>query len=204
MPAARVDAESAPTALPCCFPQLAALLGMGQDILAERLLQDFIRHLSSSVPPQAPQLREWLLLALFSLLHGDVQSGQSYLNQAQREWFRGTLHGNSSRVIEFTLQLTRCLTFISAQRSGDADELLDQCESDASTACDPARMWLVLQLRTATSLLQSHSCAAWGTWQAAMAIQRTQGRAEAIQGVPASAGDWLKMLADEEEAVGLN
>lgn len=190
------------TALPEQLPQLSALLACDQYPQAERLLQDSIRRLSATVPPQPPLLRDWLLLALFALLQDDASSASRYLVQAEhhRDCSPGT--GPGAAQLDFLLQLARCLTLTALQRPADAEDLLQASESAASTVHDPTRMWLVLQLRTAVALLRSHYRAAWGTWQAAMAIQRTRERAFKADSVPG--GDWLKSMALQETAAGMN
>ncbi len=190
------------TALPEQLPQLGALLACDQYPQAERLLQHAIRCLSATVPPQPPRLRDWLLLALFALLQDDASSASRYLDQAQRDLDRSPVTGHGAAQLDFVLQLARCLTLTALQRPADAEELLQASESAASTVHDPTRMWLVLQLRTAVALLRSHYRAAWGTWQAAMAIQRTRERTSKAASVPG--GDWLKSMALQEAAAGMN
>lgn len=192
------------TALPELLPQIAALLSCHQFAAAERLLQAAIRRLSAAVPPQPPQLRDWLLLALFGLLHEDAESADAYLRQAARQQVRSGNLAHGADSLFFVLQLTRCVASLAARRSGAADELLDAFEAAEETAGDPHRMWLILQLRTITALLAAHYRGAWQTWQAAMAIQRTQGVLRLTPAVGVPERMWLQTMALQEVAATNN
>lgn len=192
------------TALPELLPQIAALLGCDQFPAAERLLQAAIGGLTASVPPQSPQLREWLLLALFAVLHEDPASADAYLRQAERQPMRNRDVSKGSDSPFFVLQLTRCLVNLATQRSGAAEELLDACEAAGDTPRNPHGMWLLLQLRTVTALLASQYRAAWQTWQAAMAIQQTQRCLRSSGAEWASRRLWLQTMASREVAAANN
>lgn len=192
------------TALPDLLPQLAALLGCDQFAAAERLLQAAIRGLSDTVPPRPPQLREWLLLALFGLLQEDAASADAYLRQAELQQLRNGALAKGAGSLVFVLQLSRCLASLAAQRSGAAEELLDACESAEETAGDPHCMWLILQLRTVSALLASQYRTAWQTWQAAMAIQQTQRALRLTPSVGVPGRLWLQTMASREVAAANN
>ena len=192
------------TALPDLLPQIAALLGFEQFAAAERLLATAIGGLSATVPPQSPQLREWLLLALFGLLHEDAASADAYLRQAQWQLSRHGAMAQGADSLFFVLQLTRCLASLAARRSGAAEELLDACEGAEEAAGDPQCMWLVLQLRTVSALQASQFRTAWQTWQAAMAIQQTQRVLRLTPSVGVPGRLWLQKMALVEVAAANN
>lgn len=194
------------TALPSAFPRISALLGCSQPELAERLLQKSIGELSASVPPQAPQQRDWLLLSLFALLRNDSSTADAYLRQAERQQRVCSASTAELAQLGLILQLVRCVAHITTRRLVQAELLLDDCES--WDGCSPAadRMWLVLQLRTAVALLRSHFRTAWRAWQAAMLIQRGPARPAGVGSGADSASErlWLQTMAHREAAAELN
>jgi hypothetical protein len=191
-------------ACPSASTAISALLTCSDLSLAERLLQNSIKDLSSSVPPQAPGLNDWLLLALFSLLRHDTATAAAYLRQA--DWkFREISPGDGATDrLALVLQLSRCLEAVMSGRRQDAEELLDTCESQPNIDRSPDRMWLVLQLRTATALSRSHYRTAWRNWQAAMLLHRTVMVPAASQPESGSNEAWLRTMALQEAAAEMN
>jgi hypothetical protein len=134
-------------ACPPACTAISALLTCSELSRAERLLQNSIKDLSSSVPPQAPRLNDWLLLALFSLLRNDTATAASYLRQADWKSKDRSPDDASADRLSLVLQLSRCLEAVMSGGHQTAEDLLDACESQPDISRSPERLWLVLQLR---------------------------------------------------------
>ena len=190
-------------ACPSACSAFSALLSCSDLSHAERLLQHSIKDLSSSVPPQAPRLNDWLLLTLFSLLRHDTATAAAYLRQADWKSKEISSDDASADRLVLVLHLSHCLEAVISGSHQDAEDLLDACESQPDTSRSPDRLWLVLQLRTATALSRSHYRTAWRNWQAAMLIHRTV-VSPAAQPEPGSSETWLQTMALQEAAAEMN
>lgn len=191
-------------ACPPVCTAISALLTCSELSRAERLLQKSIKDLSSSVPPQAPRLNDWLLLALFSLLRNDTATATAYLRQADWKCKDHSPDDGSANRLSLVLQLSRCLEAVMSGGHQTAEDLLDACESQPDISRSPERLWLVLQLRTATALSRSHYRTAWRNWQAAMLIHRTAMDSAASQPESGSNEAWLRTMALQEAAAEMN
>lgn len=178
----------------------------GDFCTADRLLQLHVRRLSDSVPPKPLRIRDWLVLTCLAILREDPASAGEFLQQGERQHTgsHGSHGQHSLDTLYFSKLLLTSLVKSSAGPTGEASEVLDQAELQATGPAAALRMWLVLQLRAAIALQEAQYRFAWQVWQAALLLQRQTGVSFHVQPQVSADRDWVADMASREAAVANN
>ena len=196
--------QDADSAFPACLPQVAQTISSGEFSVAERLLQGEIRRLTSCVPPQSPQIRDWLILTSMALLQDDSVSAAAFLQQAERRRAQPGAAVSQHRKLSLTFeqQLLAVLVKSVAGHTAQASAMLDQAEQLVNGSVAAYRMWLILQLRAGLALQGAEYRSAWQAWQAAMLLRgRFEQTFRGQQDVAAADRNWVADMASRELAV---